>query len=627
MMNSVRFMFLVSLLTLMVSGCTSHSHGVIDTPRKALLLPEDTFGDRASRVVYPNQNWDPDDSLWFYNTPQGSHLLPYNVFLHLEQAERPALFRHSDNMNRLRYLTQQPSSVNPDGLPLGWVKETYRGKDYVGLTCAACHTGQVNYQGVAIRIDGGPTLSDMDKLLIELADALTATVNDPEKFTRFANRVLGKTDAEHQQALRDELKSLAQNLHRYNNANISYADQQPVPYGYGRLDAFGRIYNRVFAHLTPGTDNGNPANAPVSYPPLWDTPHHDFVQWNGVGDNEADGTLSRNVGQAIGVFATMDLQRLPEDAGYTSSVNIHNLRHLETHLEKLWSPRWQELADKKILPPINHELAGKGLAVYVEYQCHTCHQLIDRNDPERRIIARFSSVQQVNTDPAMANNALYYTGKSGYLEGLVSLKPPSKTFGPRVSALAAVRDVTEGVIRAAAPQESAEDIDYARRPTVSISSTHKLLDFDYVDKANPQTLTAYKARPLNGVWATAPYLHNGSVANLYELFLPSCSDDEIAAGKLCRANQFTLGSRELDPVKVGLVQRDPHDYPAVFVLDTRLPGNSNKGHEYAAGVTPVAVMDERGQLVRDDAGKLVMRTLPPISEEKRIALVEFLKTL
>ena len=166
-----------------------------------------------------------------------------------------------------------------------------------------------------------------------------------------------------------------------------------------------------------------------------------------------------------------------------------------------------------------------------------------------------------------------------------------------------------------------------RRPTVSISSTHKLLDFDYVDKANPQTLTAYKARPLNGVWATAPYLHNGSVANLYELFLPSCSDDEIAAGKLCRANQFTLGSRELDPVKVGLVQRDPRDYPAVFVLDTRLPGNSNKGHEYAAGVTPVAGVDERGQLVRDDAGKLVMRTLPPISEEKRIALVEFLKTL
>ena len=31
---------------------------------------------------------------------------------------------------------------------------------------------------------------------------------------------------------------------------------------------------------------------------------------------------------------------------------------------------------------------------------------------------------------------------------------------------------------------------------------------------------AYKARPLNGVWATPPYLHNGSVPNLYELLSP-----------------------------------------------------------------------------------------------------------
>src|SRR6202023_2287344 len=31
----------------------------------------------------------------------------------------------------------------------------------------------------------------------------------------------------------------------------------------------------------------------------------------------------------------------------------------------------------------------------------------------------------------------------------------------------------------------------------------------------------YKARALNGIWATAPYLHNGSVPNLYELLLPA----------------------------------------------------------------------------------------------------------
>ncbi|MGR8949955.1 MAG: c-type cytochrome [Gammaproteobacteria bacterium] len=34
-------------------------------------------------------------------------------------------------------------------------------------------------------------------------------------------------------------------------------------------------------------------------------------------------------------------------------------------------------------------------------------------------------------------------------------------------------------------------------------------------------MLAYKARPLNGILATPPNLHIGSVANLYELMLPA----------------------------------------------------------------------------------------------------------
>ncbi|MFD2883423.1 hypothetical protein ACFS4T_14020 [Pseudomonas lini] len=40
-------------------------------------------------------------------------------------------------------------------------------------------------------------------------------------------------------------------------------------------------------------------------------------------------------------------------------------------------------------------------------------------------------------------------------------------------------------------------------------------------RASPQVaLLAYKARPLTGIWATAPYLHNGSVPTLNDLLLP-----------------------------------------------------------------------------------------------------------
>ena len=73
----------------------------------------------------------------------------------------------------------------------------------------------------------------------------------------------------------------------------------------------------------------------------------------------------------------------------------------------------------------------------------------------------------------------------------------------------------------------------------------------------------YKARPLNGIWATAPYLHNGSVRTLRQLLLPSET----------RQKTFHVGSREYDPKDVGFVDA------GAYLFDTGLLGNSNNGHE------------------------------------------------
>ena len=56
---------------------------------------------------------------------------------------------------------------------------------------------------------------------------------------------------------------------------------------------------------------------------------------------------------------------------------------------------------------------------------------------------------------------------------------------------------------------------------------------------------AYKARPLNGIWATAPYLHNGSVRTLRQLLLPAAD----------RQTVFQVGSREYDPKDAGVRRR------------------------------------------------------------------------
>lgn len=632
-----RSSFTIAIALSSIYGC-SHlpQTSVADSERDAKINKQDSFGDSANRVIYPEQNWSAADSSWFYNTTQGSNLIPYAIFLHLEVSGSEQLFRSDENMDRLRYLPQNASSANPDALPVGWVKDNHAGKEYIGFNCAACHTSQINYQGTAIRIDGGAAQADMDLMMTDLARALDASANQPEKFERLAKKVLhGKYPAERDN-FRAELIEAAQKINAYNHVNESRNGDQLVPYGYARLDAFGRIYNRILTHLTPADPtNRNSPNAPVSYSYLWDTPQHDFVQWNGVGDNESTGPLARNVGEALGVFATFDLHKQPGDIGYRSSVVMSNLIQMEKSMESLLSPRWDDLAGKQVLPPINKALAAKGYEVFREYQCNSCHENIERADPARRVIAQFASLQTIGTDPLMVMNALKYAGKSGAFEGekLHPRDPNSTRFNAVTPVLPALSLATEGVIIEPDRDPPAQSITARQEEILAaikgnpIKQTQRHLDYEVVNKDDPRTLAAYKARPLNGIWATAPFLHNGSVPSLYELFLPSCSDGEIAGGKTCRPNRFTVGTREIDPIKVGFVQRDPAEFPGLFVFDTRQPGNSNKGHEYTAGVTPLFVLDQNGHPLKDANGKPQLRKLQPISDEQRLALVEYLKTL
>jgi hypothetical protein len=91
---------------------------------------------------------------------------------------------------------------------------------------------------------------------------------------------------------------------------------------------------------------------------------------------------------------------------------------------------------------------------------------------------------------------------------------------------------------------------------------------------------AYKAKPLAGVWATAPYLHNGSVPNLYELLQSPAQ----------RVRTFYLGSREFDPKTVGF---RTDRFEGGFLFDTALPGNSNAGHHWGTERTA----DEKVDLI------------------------------
>jgi hypothetical protein len=110
----------------------------------------------------------------------------------------------------------------------------------------------------------------------------------------------------------------------------------------------------------------------------------------------------------------------------------------------------------------------------------------------------------------------------------------------------------------------------------------------------PPSLSSYKANPAEGMWASPPYLHNGSVPNLYELLSPAKE----------RSKTFFIG-RDFDPVEVGV---DTSGASGKFLFDTSLFGNSNIGHSFENGSGPGVIG-------------------PLLTEKERWALIEYIKSI
>lgn len=87
----------------------------------------------------------------------------------------------------------------------------------------------------------------------------------------------------------------------------------------------------------------------------------------------------------------------------------------------------------------------------------------------------------------------------------------------------------------------------------------------------------YVAPALDGIWARAPYLHNGSVPSLQDLLKPVES----------RPKTFYRGYDVYDPVSVGFISNvESRRGRGFFKFDTALPGNGNGGHVYGTTLPP-----------------------------------------
>jgi hypothetical protein len=298
--------------------------------------------------------------------------------------------------------------------------------------------------------------------------------------------------------------------------------EQVTSPGPGRIDAFGNVRRLVFKKAPKV-----PLNSPVSFPHLWGLRRVDWFHWDG----NTNSFMERNIGQAMGLGAIADLQT---GASTISPLQIHTLESL---FARLSPPDWPE--DEFGAVDTASQRYRRGATLYVQHcaKCHDRHEGGHKN-PDGSITY---GVQQVGTDPLRARNfAMPLEDEKPFTRGLQAV--------------------------------AAEVKDHAH--VEANSGEHRgLLDLPE-QQIRWLTTLGYVARRLEGVWATAPYLHNGSVPTLDDLLKP---EDQ-------RPVCFPLGHREYDPVKLGYVsecsQVPAAELSRFFVYDTRIAGNSNRGHNY-----------------------------------------------
>jgi len=585
----VLFVAAIVAVLAVVGGKWAHDNLTVELPKYTPI----------NNPVWLDQNWTAEQRAWFHHPDQGTQTfgIPYEWFLALEQPElslaAPGLLSDPQYLDRYGFIPSDANARKPE-LPIGFAHggplrdakgapwrnpQTNTDMTGLGLTCAACHTGRFTYRGTTVLIDGGPALTNLGNFQKGVFFSLMYTRDVPFRFGRFADRVLGPGASDEAKShLREQFEQVWSQVKTVAKADEKVKDQS-VEAGYARLDALNHIGNIIFA-----VDLKNPANyvgysAPVHFPRIWDAAWFEWVQYNG----SIQQPMARNAGEALGVGATLNITG-EKDELYTSSVQVKTLFELEQLLagtapnadsgfKGLNSPKWDDKKLQNILPPIDRNLAAKGAALYQEI-CQPCHMppitdgtfwtsprwLPPNSAGERYLDLGMIDIKHVGTDPAQAEDM-----KNRRVATPPSLGITSDEFG---LALAPIVEMT------------VKHWYDAQQPPIPEELRQRMNGYRPNGVRAP---LAYKVRPLNGIWATPPYLHNGSVPK-----------------------NFYLGNREYDPVNVGY---RTEEFPGGFAFDTSKRGNGNSGHEFNDPPKKEGVI-----------GRL-------LSPDERRALVEYLKTL
>ena len=647
---------------------------VIDSLNYALSpaeLPE--YQQMETQLV--NQiGWQDENSEWFHHASQGTATIPipYSWFVALEEPKsspwlvflgKKKPFKN-EYLLRLGFIGQDKTTPNPDALPIGLARTESiffpglnRQDVAVGFTCAACHTGQIAYENTRYVVDGGPAMIDLGLLTQTMGAALGQTALSSQfpildgRFDRFARKVLGSNyNVLSKATLKGQLTKTIKQL-------STTSDVINVTEGFSRLDALNRIGNTVFNADMQRPSNYSPITAPVNFPHIWTTSWFNWVQY----DASIMQPLIRNTGEALGVKSMLDTTG-QNDQRFATSANVNNIVAIEnwlggTHPKEngnkfngLLAPKWPAG-----LPAIDKSLATKGEGLY-QQKCKGCHlpaispesefwsdkhwekikyteNGVATETTESYLKLKVIRLDKIGTDPAQATVLGARTVDTTDLNlntQVCTLVSPDLlqdgVYKTNANSLTGYSNSDDQILSYVPFNDSATSMFGLALGAVVERTNEQWFKQNYIsaeqryvyEGKRPNCLQVnqgYKARPLNGVWSTAPFLHNGSVANIYDLLSTQAE----------RPTFVQLGSHKFDVNHLGIVQNDDvkslndkknlksheltDDYSeGLFILDTREPGNHNTGH----------IFDDVKQPGR--IGK-------KLTGDEKLAIIEYLKTL
>ena len=511
-------------------------------------------------IISSGQDWIKVDqgSQWtdavrnaYYTEDQGVRSIPYSWLSSLNDPTGVS-FLH-DNLQRYGFLPIKGRQL-PVGFALG--RDTANIMS-VGLTCAACHTRQIRVGEELYRIDGGPAFVNNEKYVKDLESALIGTINNQVQLEHFLDRVISASIANgdpainDRNALRNKVIRFQQNLSLFNQLSLPNADM----WGVGRTDALNQIFNRVAGiDISPYPDsmiisNIAIADKPVRFPFIWNMQYQDYTQWGATSVNgNSNQALLRNTAECLGVgaqFRPVPNSSMPDGFDYlaVNSMNISGLLALEGYINKMGAPKWPW--------SVNNNLVAQGADIFTA-NCASCHGKTPGEPRPPSTTTWATPAINVGTD-SWYFNSLTRSASPGVLSSLF----------PAVGPLGIIsKTVTQKILQ-------------QYQPSIT-----------FIASTNSVGVGKYESRVMEGIWAVAPYLHNGSVPTLEDLLKPASQ----------RPSTFFVGVN-YDTLKIGLSVNQP--LQAGYQFNTSTLGNSNVGHEYGT----------------------------QLNAQDRAALIEYLKTL